>query len=139
MGYHGKNFNFAYCLKCCIIVVFTCGEAISNEHRRSLPHLLPSPAIDRFWQSSSVPAIQWLRQPVQKHHPFHRDSVKINDLLLTFASKFLLQIARFQLSRGVMDDEKSLSAQCGMVPYIHAQNASSCLGWVTKIFCFWMF
>ena len=42
-------------------MVFTCGEAISNEHRRSLPHLLPSPAIDRFWQSSSVPAIQWLK------------------------------------------------------------------------------
>ena len=48
-------------------------------------------------------------QPGQKYHPFHRDSVKINDLLLTFASKFLLQIARFQLSRGVTDDEKSLS------------------------------
>ena len=54
-------------------------------------------------------------QPGQKYHPFHRDSVKINDLLLTFASKFLLQIARFQLSRGVMDDEKSLSAGWWMI------------------------
>ena len=48
-------------------------------------------------------------QPGQKYRPFHRDSVKINDLLLTFAIKFLLQITRFQLSRGVTDDEKSLS------------------------------
>ena len=50
-----------------------------------------------------------VRQPGQKYHPFHHDSVKRNNLLLTFASKFLLQIARFQPSRRVTDDERSLS------------------------------
>ena len=62
---------------------------------------------------------------MQKYHPFHRDSVKINDLLLTFASKFLLQIARFQLSCGVTDGEKSITAakvrkQVGR-PVVHLQ------------------
>ena len=50
-------------------------------------------------------------QPGQKYHPFRRDLVKIEYLLLTLASKSLLQITRFQLSRGVTDDEKSLSAR----------------------------
>ena len=48
-------------------------------------------------------------QPGQKYHPFHSDSVKINDLLLTLASKFLLQIARFQLRHIVTDGETSIS------------------------------
>ena len=44
------------------------------------------------------------------HPPFHRDSMKFTDLLLTSTSKFLQQIARFQLSRGVTDGKSNTAA-----------------------------
>ena len=48
------------------------------------------------------------------HPPFHRDAVKFKDLLLSSTSKFLQQIARFQLSGGVTDG-KSYTTGYGLI------------------------
>ena len=59
------------------------------------------------------------------HPPFHRDSVKFNDLFLTSTSKFLQQITRFQLHRGVTDGKNNTAglhrrpspcSKCRVVP-----------------------
>ena len=63
-------------------------------------------AIEGFRKSGRI-RIPYL-QKCNFNCPFHRDSVKSKDLLLTFASKFLQQIVRFQ-SRSVMASEKSIS------------------------------
>ena len=64
-------------------------------------------AIEGFRKSGRI-RIPYL-QKCNFNCPFHRDSVKSKDLLLTFASKFLQQITRFKLSRGVTEGEKSIS------------------------------
>ena len=82
------------------------------------------------------------------HHLFDRDSVKFNDLLLTLTSKFLQQIARFQLSRGVTDTKSRIAAHLHTGAYStwereDATSASYCpaaafLTAFVGLICFWV-